>query len=178
MIELKKAKTKIDIKNIKALYKEAFPKFERKPFRKILKLSTQGVCDILCVCDEDNFYGLAITLKHKNLVLLDYFAICPEFRDQGIGSKALKLLQERYNKQALIIEIEDANDNAAENILQRIRRKDFYLKNNMVPQNTKVNIFGCPMEILAFNGKFNFEDYHQIFELYFNKKIASKITLI
>ena len=144
----------------------------------LLQLKEKGICDILCVCDEDNFYGLAITLKLKSLVLLDYFAICPEFRSQGIGSKALKLLQDYYIKSTLIIEIEDSNDSKAENILQRIKRKEFYLKNNMELQNTKVNIFGCPMEILTFNGKFNFEEYHQIFELYFNKKISDKITLI
>lgn len=179
MIKLKNAQTRLDIKNVKKLYKEAFPKFEQKPFRKILKLNAKKVCDIFCVQDdEDNFYGLAITLKYKNLVLLDYFAICSKFRGQSVGSKALKSLQEYYKENTLIIEIEDANDSKAENILQRIKRKNFYLKNNMNLQNFKVNIFGCPMEILTFNGDIKFEEYHQIFEQYFNKNIFSRINLI
>lgn len=179
MIQLKPATSKLDFKNIKTLYKKSFPRFERKPFKKILQINSINACDIFCITDEDqNFYGLVITIKHKNLALLDYFAICPQFRNQGIGSKVLKQLQNLYKPNTLIIEIEDANDSLAKNIYQRIRRRSFYLKNNMVLQNFKVNLFGCPMEILTYNGNISFEDYHQIFKEFFTEKFYNKIRLI
>ena len=179
MIQLKPATSKLDFKNIKNLYKKAFPKCERKPFKKILQLNSINACDVFCITDEEqNFYGLVITIKHKNLALLDYFAICPQFRNQGIGSNVLKQIQNLYKPNTLIIEIEDASDGLAKNIYQRIRRRSFYLKNNMNLQNFKVNLFGCPMEILTYNGDISFNDYHEIFKQFFNQKFYSKIRLI
>jgi len=179
MIKLSKANSKTDFKNIKKLYKKAFPKCERKPFKTLLNLYTKNICDIFCILDQENvFYGLAITIKHNNLVLLDFFAICPQFRGQGIGSKTLKLIQNHYSKSVIIIEIEDTFDSKAKNILQRLKRKEFYLKNNMCLQNFKVNLIGCHMEILTFNGDISFNDYHQIFKSYFSKKFYNKIKSI
>ena len=179
MIKLKETQTKLQIKKIRNLYKKSFPKFERKPFKVLLKLKQNNVCDILTITDDsDIFYGLVITIKYRNLVLLDYFAITPEFRNQGIGSKSLKLIQELYNQSKLIIEIEDTASNNAKNIINRIKRKDFYLKNNMNLQNFKINLFGCDMEILTFNGDVCFEEYHEIFKAYFPLKFYKKIKLI
>ena len=178
MINIKKADSKIDLKNIKKLYKKAFPKCERKPFKTLINFSKNKISDMFCITDEENiFYGLAITIKYKNLVLLDYFAITPEYRNKGIGSKTLAILQNYYKQDILIIEIEDTADSNAKNILQRIKRKYFYIKNNMVLQNFKVNLLGYGMEILTFNGSISFNQYHQIFEQYYPAKIYNKVQL-
>ena len=179
MILLNQINTKETFKKAKKLYKKAFPKEEQKPFKFLIKNQQKGVYDLLSVEDDESiFYGLAFLVKKDNLVLLDFLAISDEFRNQGIGSKVLKLLQEKYGDKKLFLEIENTTSNNAPNILQRIKRKEFYLKNSMTAQPYKVLLFGCDMEILSFEKPVSFEEYFSIFvKLYGNKKAEKKIKL-
>ena len=177
MILLKDLKEKADIKKAFCLYKKAFPKEEQKPFKFLLKNSKNGPYELFTISDdEDSFYGIAFLVKKDNLVLLDFLAIAEDFRNQGLGSKTLKLLQEKYKGQKLVIEIEDTTA-PAKNILQRISRKNFYLKNNMVMQDFKVLLFNCPMHILTYGGNITFEDYFSIFDMLYGKKALKKVLI-
>ena len=51
---------------------------------------------MLVLVDEDEFAGLAINLidEEQNRALLDYYAIAPEKRNGGYGSKGLEVLLE------------------------------------------------------------------------------------
>ena len=53
---------------------------------------------MLALVDEDEFAGLAINLidEEQNRALLDYYAIAPEKRNGGYGSKGLEVLLERF----------------------------------------------------------------------------------
>ena len=74
------------------LYRSAFPKEERKPFSTIVKKYRQGIFDVWCICRDGKFSGIATTINHGDLILIDYLAISPACRSQGIGSAALQLL--------------------------------------------------------------------------------------
>lgn len=180
MILLNQITTKEKYKKAKKLYKSAFPKEEQKPFKFLIKNQQKGIYDLFSIeDDESTFFGLAFLVKKDNLVLLDFLAINDNFRNQGVGSKTLKLLQEKYGDKKLFLEIENTTSNNAPNILQRIKRKEFYLKNNMTVQPYKVLLFGCDMEILSFGKQVSFEEYFSIFKmLYGNKKAQQKIKLI
>ena len=91
-MNLKKATTREDWKNIKNLYMTAFPACERKPLAVIRYKQHKKVADVWMLEDEGEFIGLAITMNGPDLVLLDYFAIDDFKRGKGYGSKALKLL--------------------------------------------------------------------------------------
>ena len=112
----------------------------------------------------------------ENVKLLVYAAA--GFGDTIFYARYLKLLQEKYGDKKLFLEIENTTSNNAPNILQRIKRKEFYLKNNMTAQAYKVLLFGCDMEILSFEKPVSFEEYFSIFvKLYGNKKAEKKIKL-
>lgn len=178
MIILKNLQDKHDVKKSYALYKRAFPKEEQKPFKFLLNGVKKGFYELFVVSDDENsFYGIAFMVKKDNIVLLDFLAIDEEFRNQGLGSKVLKLLQEKYANQKLVIEIEDTTV-PAKNIVDRLRRKEFYLRNNMVMQNFNVSLFNCPMHILSYGGDITFENYFSIFEMLYGKKRASKKVYI
>lgn len=175
MIILKNLQEKQDIKKSYALYKKAFPKEEQKPFKFLFDGVKKGYYDLFVVSDDENsFYGIAFVVKNNKVVLLDYLAIDESFRNQGLGSKVLKLLQEKYANQKLVIEIEDTTT-PAKNIIERIRRKEFYLRNNMIMQDFKVMLFNCPMHILTYGGNITFEEYFSIFEMLYNKKATKKV---
>ena len=163
--------------NLERLYIEAFPKAERKPLSLMVQKSKKGIMELLAI-EEDggSFLGLAITVLHKDMVLLDYFAVSPALRGQNIGSRALGLLLERYSGKTFLLEIEDANEDAP-NRQERIRRKAFYLRNNMTAMPYYVNLFGIKMQVLTNGPKVSFEEYHEIYRESFSGKISSNITL-
>lgn len=169
------AADKEQLKKVRSLYEEAFPKSEKKPFGMILRGRKKGNYEILALENEEGaFQGLAITMRYGELVLLDYFAISPECRGTGVGSGALQALQRRYAGKKFLLEIESTLGLGeggggkkavpdAEAAL-RLRRKEFYLRNGMQPMDFLVDLFGVEMEILTYGCVVTFEEYHSILE--------------
>ena len=97
-MKLIKSRKPRNLMNIYRLYLKSFPKNERKPFPFILLKQWRGTTEVLSLKNsKGEFLGLAITALQNNLALIAYFAISSEKRGKGIGSKALKLLKERYS---------------------------------------------------------------------------------
>ena len=161
-MNLKKAVTCKDWKQIKKLYIAAFPKCERKPLSIIWYKQHKKAAEVWMLEEEGEFIGLAITMNGPDLVLLDYFAIEDGKRGKGYGSKALKLLHEKYVKYRLFLEIE-RTDVEADNIEERKRRKAFYLQNGMTELNVHAVLFGVEMELLGYQCEVSFEEYYNLY---------------
>lgn len=157
------------------LYDISFPKDEKKPFSMILEKTKEGLMEILILIKDNIPVGLMITLLHKDLVLLDYFAIDTERRGEGLGSVALDLFRQRYGEKRCLLEIEIIDDNA-ENAHQRRQRKNFYLKNGLYETGVWVTLFGVDMEILIFDNRYSvsYEEYYSIYQA-MGKKIAARL---
>lgn len=148
-MELKPAKKK-DLSMIRNLYEASFPRAERKPFSRILRNCRKGKMELLVILESQSFAGFFVTALCGSLVLVDYFAVAGEKRNQGIGGRALRLLQRQYPEKKIFLEIEQT-DAAAKNALQREKRKNFYLENGMKETGLYWRLFGVPMEILSFS---------------------------
>lgn len=173
-----KATEKEQINNIKALYKTAFPRSERKPFSMILSLREKGIMEIFSIEDKSkNFLGLMILIFHKDIVLLDYLAVTENMRDMGIGSNALSLLNKKYPDKRIILEIESTLRDVQDKDTRR-RRLDFYLKNNMVVMEYEVDLFGVIMQILTNGKEILFSEYREIFETIFSYSVAKRVKKI
>ena len=159
------------------LYTEAFPEPERKSPKLMEDKYREGKVDILAVVDETGrFLGEMITVKRGELVLLDYFAISPDIRGGGIGSKSLEKLREYYDDSILILEIESTLE-PADNSEQRQRRKRFYLSNGFRPLDWEVILFGIRMEILTSGKYVDYHSYHDIYETAFDRIISDDVKL-
>lgn len=171
-------------KQVKALYKEAFPKEERKPYQLMEEKQREGKMQIWAIVEEEkqDFCGLAITILYKNLVLLDYFAICLEKRGNGIGSKVLAILKEKYRNRCLFLEIESTGEYAGSLSIEeqqvRRKRKSFYHQNGIKDTGLEVVLFGVPMEVLSTGKGIDFEEYLELYVDTFGKKIADKIVYV
>ena len=176
-MKLIKARTRKQFKRIHRLYEAAFPSYEKKPFWLIRWKVKQGKAEVWYLENKEEFVGLAITMSSPELVLLDYFAIEETQRGNGIGSESLKLLQKYYKGRSFFLEIESIYE-ACDNIEQRQRRKQFYLRNGMSEMKLMVNLFGTNMEILGHNCKFDFETYRSIYEYVYGKIILKNIRQI
>ena len=174
-MELIEYKSKEQLSRIEALYTEAFPEEERKPFELMADKLGSGV-EMVAIEEAGEFLGLAIMLICDNIALLDYFAIMPEMRGKNVGSRALAALKERYVGKALLIEIEDTDEDC-ENHADRVRRKAFYLRNGMVEMNYKVLFFGTKMQVLTGGDPVSFASHNKVYEEILGKDVAEKVAL-
>lgn len=164
-----------ELRWIKKAYLEAFPKSERKPFGLMKQKVRQGMMEFIAASDSGHPVGFAVTARYKDMVLLDYFAIHRAYRGCRFGSEAFQLLKERYKDQRLILEIELPDENAP-NREERIRRKQFYLKNGMQETGLKVCVFQVPMEVLTDGKPVTYEEYYEIYRETIGSVFAGKVT--
>ena len=166
-----------DWKQIKQLYKSAFPRYERKPLWIVWMKHRKGEADIWVIDQDGEFAGFAITVNELDMVLLDYFAISGDKRNNGLGGKALQLLQEKYADKRFFLEIE-CEDDSADNAVERVRRKAFYLRNGMSEIGVKANVYTVDMELLGYNCDISFEDYEALYHASYGNMTAGNIVEI
>lgn len=140
------------------LYEEAFPEQEKKPWQVIEKLVMDGRMELLAMVDKDEFIGLAINMISGNRALLDYYAITPEKRGGGYGSRGLEVLLDRFENYKYIFEIE-TQDAQADNAEERKRRKAFYLRNGLKETGLFANVYDTDFELLTPDGELSFQEY-------------------
>lgn len=156
------------------LYHKSFPQCEKKPFLRILSTYRKGKADVWYLSYKGYFAGLAITINSKDTILLDYYAISPRMRGHGIGSRVLRSMQKHYAPKGLLIEIESCTPDAP-NLKERTRRKEFYLRNRMVPLNIDVLLFGVEMELLGYNCRMDFSKYRGIYANNYGELLAKNV---
>lgn len=182
-MQLLNATSPEQLEKIHTLYEDAFPASEKKPFQFILQKRETGNFEILEIVDESGvFCGLAIMMLYENLVLLDYFAIAPECRGNGVGSAALKLLQERYAGRKFMLEIESTvgGEQTLPDVEKhaRLRRKSFYLRNGMRPMDFGVDLFGVEMEILVCGESVTYEEYYSVLKSTVPPNLIHRVRLL
>ena len=158
---------------IRWLYISAFPTNERKPFSRILSMMREGKSDIWYFEKDGCFAGFATTIHDEDLILIDYLAVVGKKRASGVGSAMLTALKERSEK-ALFVEIESMYEPDREQP-SRIRRKHFYVKNGFVPMNVMADVFGVKMELMGFDCRLSYEDYHSFYRDNYNQWAADNI---
>lgn len=129
-LELKNIRIEEFRKDLYSYYLEIFPEEERKPLELIKSSYERQYTKIIEIIYKKQIAGFMILnrVKDKGYVGLDYLAVLQEYRNNGIGTKALKMLLEQENgNKGIFIEIEKVGlgkDNE-ENLL-REKRKNFY----------------------------------------------------
>ena len=158
----------IQILKIRLLYREAFPRCERKPFSIIRTMAKRGKTDLWYFEDDGGFAGLAATINGEDKILIDYLAVSKHRRGTGVGTKMLSALIEHYRDFGVFLEIEEL-DPSAENNNERIRRKNFYLRAGLTPMDTHVKLFGVDMELLGKNCHLTFDEYREFYLTNYSK---------
>lgn len=176
-MKIVKAADKMRLNKIEQLYLQAFPAEERKPFQLMVEKQIEGTMELLSIEDKNGFLGLAIFAFDKDIALLDYFAISPEFRGQGIGSRAIRSLQKIYDGKRFILEIETTKLQVPDLELRK-KRKEFYLRNGLHTMDFDINLFGVEMEVLGNCPSLDFDEYLDVYKHACGPRFAQKIFLI
>lgn len=163
-------------KEIKKLYKEAFPRNERIPINILQLLTRKNKAKFYGIYDGEEFIGLLYNVYYKDIVLILYLAINNNFRGKGYGSKVLDLIKQKYSQNRIILNIEQIDENSSNN-KQRIKRKEFYPKNGFTSLNYTVKEGKETYEMLCYSknkSKVSKEEYESLVK-YFLKNILYKI---
>ena len=142
-----------------ALYESSFPASERKELDYMLTGDKAAAYEVLAVSTPDSpVAGMVITVTHGNLTMLDYLAISPNLRGQGLGHAVLPMVRDRVKEKnggRFFLEIETPPPaciprDPCTNAKQRVRRKAFYASAGMVETGVRAFIYESDMELLAF----------------------------
>lgn len=113
---------------VKALYESAFPANERIPIKHLLDNKIKR--EFWAFFDGDLFCGFSNSITHGSITNIVYFAVVPELRSRGYGSKILQAIREKHPDASIVVDIEvEENSKDAEELERRNRRRDFYLRN-------------------------------------------------
>jgi GNAT superfamily N-acetyltransferase len=113
---------------VKALYESAFPANERIPIKHLLDNKIKR--EFWAFFDGDLFCGFSNSITHGSITNIVYFAVVPELRSRGYGSKILQAIREKHPDARIVVDIEVEEDSKdAEELERRNRRRKFYTRN-------------------------------------------------
>ena len=180
---------KIKFKEFKKLYRKHiirdFPKNERPNLERFRKRILENKEEVYIFEEEDAEKGYTLIVKLENYIFVDFLATYKESRGQGIGTKILKELKEKYPDCNIILEVEDpesARDEKEKTI--REKRIKFYEKSNFkIIKELQIKYSDLVIfKLMIFSVKAqNIEEIHdkmkKIYNKVLNKKILKKIEV-
>lgn len=137
--------------------------FEREQSTSIDDLfqSDKGDLDILGIYHSDTLVGFFSVRRYKTIAYLGYFAIAKEHRCKDFGSRALNLLKYYYENKQIVIEIESIHEKC-DNMENRIRRRNFYLKNGMISTDWYIYYDNVELEIICSDKNLRKNEFEEI----------------
>ncbi len=132
---------------LKKDYKENFPRTERKSNRCLNKLLKSGNYFCYGTFDNEKIVAFLFFFKIQNDILFDYFAVCGDNKNKGIGGATLELFKETFSDCLIIGEIETPKNPTNTMIA---RRTEFYKRHNMFLTDVYVSLWNVPMRVITF----------------------------
>lgn len=134
--------------------KEDFPPEERKSLSWMLKRIKSGLYEPYGLFQGEELLAYAFYWKtgEDDYVLLDYFAVVPEMRNRGVGSRLLKDMMERFCKdgKGVFGEVEAPVSGDVEIDALRRRRLNFYLRAGFRQLDFTTKVFDVPYIMIAY----------------------------
>lgn len=173
-MQLRTEKVKLNSRQVKRIYFEAFPKKERMPFPMMVAMSKLWNTQFLSFYDGDTLCGFVYLAKSRQVVFVMFFAVDQSLRSKGYGSAILQELRQRFPDKKIIITIEPCDEGACDLALRK-RRKAFYLRNGYRETGYRIRLSGVTQEIIIANGAFSKGQFRLFFAAYSNGTMWPRI---
>ena len=149
---------------MKRLYETAFPEGEQIPWADLIRLVEEMPLDFTAYHEDGDFIGFTIVYPRKSFNWYWYFAVRDELRGKGYGQQILTMLIEHYKGQTCVLDMESPTQ-VCDNITQRKRRHEFYLRNGFRDTNVYRTYNDITMTIMMIGpGTFTMKDWDEIVE--------------
>lgn len=165
-----------DYKNIKKLYRKAFPAEERAPFRILIRNIKKPVTDFYGLYDDGKWVGLAYVIKNEKIAYLFYFAISKDCRGKGYGRKTMEALKECYKNQKFFLALEKL-DESAPNYTQRVRRHNFYETCGLRDMPRKIREAKVTYDTMGIGQDVEPEEYNELIKEYLGKFYSKRVIM-
>ena len=128
-----------------------FPESELKPLGTMVRMLRAGVYDALGVFDggELSVYALVYRRAGGSVLLLDYLAVEPSRRGQGMGSAAIEMIREHYHTEASAMFIECERPEYVPDPAGAQSRIRFYVHAGAQLTDICVTLFGVEFLVLC-----------------------------
>ena len=121
-----------------------FPDDELKPLSIIESRFKKKQNHCLVYFQDDVIKGYAVVEVGEKCLLMDYFAVLKEYRNQGTGTLFLREMKDYFKEyDALFVESECAYDEISQ------KRLDFYQKAGFVLSGTQVHLYHVDYELMV-----------------------------
>lgn len=150
-MNIRKISNKKELTAFKKLYLKSFPEEERLDFELLKSKANDGKGNFLGLFDQQNLIGMSYYSEYQGTVYVFYFAIDEQFQSRGYGKIMLDYLFKTFQQHKIILLVEEIDSNA-ENNQQRIRRKNFYLKNGFTSNQQFLQTLGLHFELIHRTG--------------------------
>lgn len=120
-----------DLKTVRAIFLEAFPKVERPPFRVLTRKLGTGMAELWGVYDAGKLMGFAEVILSDTAVYLFFLAMHRDCRGKGHGGFAVRELIKKYAGKKFFLALESLTEEGADNMEERIRRHGFYTRQGL-----------------------------------------------
>ena len=136
---------------VREIYREAFPRKERKPFWAVRRAVRRGRSQLWTAQEDGTVFGFILLTTDRDMALVEYLAVSDRIRSRGTGSRLLQAVCAKEQGKRIVLLIERPDD-GADNREQRIARRRFYLKNGFVSAHVGIRSAGGSMEVLCRGG--------------------------
>lgn len=153
------------LNEIKEMLTELFPPSEVAPFWFMLARAKEKFVDFLAFYDNDQLIGFSYLISQNDLTNIIYLATPTKVHSKGYGSQILSLLKQRFVNNRFVLTIDEL-DETASNYAQRLKRKDFYAKNDFFPNGLKVQMRKNRFEVLVYNGNCTIKEMQNVQKRY------------
>lgn len=149
---------------MKRLYETAFPEGEQIPWADLIRLVEEMPLDFTAYYEDGDFIGFTIVYPRRSFNWYWYFAVRDELRGKGYGQQILTMLLEHYKGQTCVLDMESPTQ-VCDNITQRKRRHEFYLRNGFRDTYVYRTYNDITMTIMMIGpGTFTMNDWDEIVE--------------
>lgn len=114
----------------------------------IFSFASDTNTDVLGIYDDSMLFGFAVILMNDKCGYVYFIAIDKNVRSKGYGSAAT----ETYSNLQIVLDFEEIDEDA-ENYAQRIRRKNFYLRNGFHETGNYTLLREQRFEVVCIMGK-------------------------
>lgn len=130
--------------------KRDFPPSELKPWAMMSAAAQAGQYDLLAAFDHGVMVGYAWQFRpDTGAILIDYLAVLPQYRGQGVGTVLLATLRQYYGEMGRGVLLESEYPPEAPDLEEANRRLAFYFRAGLEDTGVQTRLFGVRFQILA-----------------------------
>ncbi|GKX28280.1 N-acetyltransferase [Vallitalea longa] len=109
------------------IYCESFPIDEQRTLKQQMEIMKDSKYSVNPYYDDNKIIGFYTSWNLYDFIYIDHLAVHKRYRGMGLGSKLVQQIQDKYEQNNIILEVEQPNTHEAEKRIEFYSKKGFNL---------------------------------------------------